>query len=1523
MALTSIEGKPLSYIFTSPKEVSDKTDAATVDGIKRQFPIEDKKYRLELHNVVVDKKEFDKKDEKDAILRSRSLTYPIRGDLILIDKATGKIVDEEKGFPLVDSFAITGKHTMVYNGNNYAISNLLLLKPGAYHRYKSNDELMAQVNTESGSNFNVELDPKTETFNLNVGNVNVPLCFVLNTVFGVNKAQAANYMPAQVWDSNISSSIGKEERFINALYGKVVPYKLRPKSGMVPMPDRIEAIKTAMQNSTIDEDTTAITLGKSFSHVNAEVMLIIAKNLVEIHQGTRVEDNRDSLMFKKVHNLPDFIARRFEAGKEHENVTDATRRLKRNLERLKEDNPRIKGIIPSKPYNKVVQKFITDSSLSFTPSETNPIESLETVGKATIIGPGEGGISLEKAKNVKTRNIDPTHLGILDPSRTPESENAGVDLRFTINSAKDAKGNMYARVLDLHGKVAYLSTKNIMDSVIGFPGQQGKDPVQAQAKGMLRNVPASEVQYWLPAPSDMYTITTNLVPFVNSNHPGRLTMAGKAITQALSLEQREKPLVATCQGPAGKELTYSKFVGSMIATKSPADGVVQSVNNLEIKIKGSDGKIHKVPLVRNLPFNQKGFLDDEKPLVKEGDTVTKSQPLIDNNYTVGGDLALGKNMTVAYIPYKGYNHEDGLVISDSAAKGLNSLHAYKYDYALRLDTVTAKPLFHKFFPDLFDPAQLAKLDERGFIKKGSILKKGDPLWALLEKRTPTAEDRMYGRVHKILVKPYSQVVESWDHEEDGEVVDVHTESKNIRIICRSVKPLEIGDKLTGLHGNKGIVSLILPDSKMPYNKATGKPVDLLLNPASVTSRINLGQVMETVAGRIAEKTGKQYLIKNYENDNNLTTLRNELHSHGLTDTDTIIDPESGSEMTNILGGPQYMLKLYKTTDSNYSARNVGGYDSWKQPTKGGDEGSKRSAYMEFLGLLGSDARKNLKEMTTIKSEDNTDFWHKFMTGQPLPKPRTTFATQKFFDYMRASGVDVRTDHDGVSLAPATNTKILQMSNGEVKPLRFNARNMEPDKGGLFDIAITGGPTGTKWSHYTLAEPVVNPLFESPVKSILGLSAGEFDNLTSGANGVQKLDEGLYGLYDTKTKTKIRDIKIGEAGIAPPTIGRVKKADSEEYDEDRIHVGGNAFKALLGEVNTEKALSAAVHGSVNATAVSRRDNEVKKAKFLMGLKKTGFSNPADAYILTHIPVIPPVMRPVIDQGGNNLNFADANQLYVDHMNHNDSLKGTIHELPADMLIEGRKTLYDGVSAIIGLGEPIGPKKTLKGFIHQISGEGGPKTGVFHDKLLSKKQDFSGRATIYAAPDVGFNEAKFPVDQLWMMYKMHIIRDLVRQGYSLAQAKTSWEKRDRYATNSFNKTTKEVPILINRAPTLMRTNIMAVYPVPVEGKTLGLNILHLPGFAADFDGDAVSLHVPMTPEAVLEAKEKLLPMHHLNDARRGYGVPMFSPGHEAILGSVHLTEADGSKNVIDFKTEADALAAMRAGHITENQPIRIAT
>lgn len=373
----------------------------------------------------------------------------------------------------------------------------------------------------------------------------------------------------------------------------------------------------------------------------------------------------------------------------------------------------------------------------------------------------------------------------------------------------------------------------------------------------------------------------------------------------------------------------------------------------------------------------------------------------------------------------------------------------------------------------------------------------------------------------------------------------------------------------------------------------------------------------------------------------------------------------------------------------------------------------------------------------------------------------------------------------------------------------------------------------------------------------------------------------------------------------------------------VLVGGQAFKAMLAHINPDAKIPALTAEVKAVKSVSKRDDLVKRIKFLNGLKNTGM-NAKEAYILHYLPVVPPQIRPATVMGGNRIEFADVNQLYKDHMTVNNALKDTIDYLPPEELVKEREDAYNGVKAIMGLGEAISPNsrgRGVKGLLRQVAGTGGPKTGLFHNKILSKKQDFSGRATIYAEPNLGFNEAAVPTDMLWTMYKFHILRDLAKQGYDYVSSEKAWTERTPAATNSFNKVIKNVPVIINRAPTLMKSNITAVYPVPVSGSTLGLNPIHLPLFAGDYDGDALTIHTPMTPEAVEEAKKKLLPQHQIHDYRRGLKQSMVAPGHEAILGSMHMTEPDMTQQVRKFKTEQECLDALKRGEIKENTPVEI--
>lgn len=1517
-------------IFSSPVDMNESTDQAMLDGIKRQFPIETGKYRLDVKDLYVDKKDFSHKHEKEAILKSGSLTYPVKGTLLLYDIATGELVDKIERFSLADTFHITNKHTLIYKGNNYSVANLIQLRPGVYTRRKNTGEPENHFNTGVGVGYSIAMDPTTYIITFSkIGDksVKLPVAPVLTEVFGYTDAQITQFIRKEIWEAN-KAVLPQKDRIIRDLYRRMMNQRdMNPNASYE---ERIEALRRRIQEGSLNEDTTGITLGKSFSHVNGEVFLRAISNLVALYRRERPEDNRDSLQFKRVQNLPDFIARRFDENKAHQTVTRSFDRIKYNLSRLDDAAPDLRKVLPSKPFNRVFEDFIIKSQLASTPDETNPIESLENVGKVTIIGQGEGGIKDDQSAPMESRNVHPSHLGIIDPSRTPESRMAGLDQRFTITARRDKEGTMYSRALDAKtGKEVYLSTHELMIHVVGFPGEKdnGKPVVTAQVNGEFRKVPREQVQYWIPSGTDMYTITTNLVPFLNSNHPGRLTMAGKALPQALSLVGREAPLVQTVDPNSGH--SYVHHIGKIISTLAPTDGTITKATDEEIHIKGTDGKNHVVDFVKNLPFNMKGFHDDEPYQHKVGDKVTAGQTLADNNYTKDGVLAIGKNLHVAYMPYKGFNHEDGIVASRSATKSLRSHHAYKFDYTITKITKTNKALLSKQ-TSKFTPSQLAKLDERGFPKKGTKLEYGDPVFAVLEERQATETDKVLGRLYKTLTNPYKVVSEVWDHEEPGEVVDVYTDSENVRILVRCERDLEVGDKITGLHGNKGVISHIMEDHEMPHSRDTGKPVDLVLNPASVTSRINLGQVLETAAAKIAKKTGEPYKTVVYENQNNIVKVMDDLKKHNLSDTEEIYDPVSGKTIGDkVLAGPQYIIKLNKTTDANYSARSVGGYDNNAQPTKGGDDGAKAVSYMEFLGLLGSDARKNLKEIGTVKSEgginsDTHDYWERLMKGMPLPQPKTTFATKKFLDYLRGSGIKVSHKEGFLQAGPMTDNDVLNLSKGQVtNTISMKARTQKGEPGSIFDQTITGGFEGSKWSHYTLAEPIVNPNLENPLKTILNINQKEFDNITSGRYGVVRREKGLYDIVDTHDNDKV----LRQVGI----IGGITKK-AEKYDEYvEPQVGGEAFKQMLQDIDPAEEIEALKEAIKKSTSVSKRNDAIKRLKFLHGLHSQGHKELDKAMVLHHVPVIPPKMRP-ISITNQNIEYGDVNKLYQHHMLVSNRINKIYEEAGGkDMVLpdmEGmadlRRDLYAGAKAIMAGGDPIdyeSKQKGVKGLMTSITGTTSPKYGYFHDKILRKKQDFSGRAVIYAAPDVGFNEAKFPKEQLWEMYKMHIIRDLSQKGYDLAAAKKAYEERNAAATASFNKMVDEVPLILNRAPTLMRTNIMALKPIPVAGKTIGLNILHLPGYAADYDGDAMSAFVPMSPEAIKEAKEKLLPEHHLHDARKGFGNPMFAPGHEAILGSVHLTKPDHEKAVVEFASEDEAMKALERGEIDDNTPIKI--
>ena len=799
--------------------------------------------------------------------------------------------------------------------------------------------------------------------------------------------------------------------------------------------------------------------------------------------------------------------------------------------------------------------------------------------------------------------------------------------------------------------------------------------------------------------------------------------------------------------------------------------------------KNEDEGLIKVPYDTNFPFASKTYIN-HNVVVKVGDHVKEDQHLADSNFTRNGELALGRNMKVGYMAYYGLNSNDAVVISEGAAQKLTSEHMYKEVLEIDQDMTLRRELHRLYYGAKYTSEMYRHLDAEGVIKKGEKVMPHDIVIAAVRKTKLSATDALLGNLKKSLANPYREEIRTWDHDFEGEVIDVFKADKRVVVTIKTREPMRIGDKLAGRYGNKGVISHIVPDARMVQD-AHGKPIDILYTSAGVISRINPAQIIETAVAKVAEKTGKPIIMENFTGRDNVQWAKDLLKKHDIQDKETVFDPISGKHIKGVLVGPQYTLRLFKTTDSNFSARGTGAYDVNQQPTKGGDEGAKGIGGMEFNGLVAHNARNVLRETSILKSQKNDAFWRAAQLGLPLPPLKTSFAYDKFEHMIQAAGIRLEKKGSTATLRPLTDHDIMKMSAGEVQNEKLvKAKNLEPERGGLFDPAVTGGPSGTKWSHIELAEPLLNPVFHEPVRRLLGLTNNALDEL-------------------------------------------------------HAKEGGAALKKRLNQIDVVTRL-AQLRTLAKTVAPSKLDDVVKQIKALEALKAAKLQ-PGDAYVLSKLPVLPPIMRPILPgQSGGELVVGDSNYLYQNAILHNQALQTQItgRLLPPDEHAVLRQNLFNAVGAVIGTQDSDNPKlqkRNVKGFIEHLTGKTTPKSSFFQKKLYKRQQDFSGRGTIAPDGSLGMDEVGIPEEMLWKMFSKFILTRLVRRGFSAVQANEMVEKRHPAARDALMAEIVERPVMVNRAPSLHRYNIVGAYAVPTPGKTIRVNPFIERGMNADYDGD----------------------------------------------------------------------------------------
>ena len=995
------------------EQIRDKA----IQGLEKVFPIEGKRYSVDVDNIKVHEADYGPEEHKRALLQARTLAEPVRGTLILRDQK-GKTIQRIPRFNLMQLPYFTPHHTFVIGGNAYTVSHQFRMKPGIYTRKRRNEDLEAQFNLAKGNNFRLSMDPEKGLFNIEYGTTKIPLYSVLRKL-GISDKQITRFWNEDLVSINRDIFGEKADQHMQKLYERLIQPRLRTVGE-----DPTTAVRQAYKATQLDPAITQKTLGKRFSQVSPDALLAASNKLLRAYREDVDFDERDSLEYKKLFAVDDFVGERIKL--EARNVK---RKLLNKLDTAG-PKPDLERLLPRSPFTKTINQFLSTSALANNPDQINPVEILDQAVRVTSLG--EGGIEDERAIPREARNLHPTHAGIVDPVRTPETHRAGIDLRMGIFTMRDAQGNIYTRMKDRStGRLKSVPVDVYSNKVIAFPNQEMKGDVDVFRNYQVTSLPASKVDLVIPSAQAMYSPASNLIPFIESTDGLRATMGAKMQTQALPLLNPEAPLVQVASH-LGKQ-SMEDVIGDMVAIRSPVRGTVSRVRNGYIYIRPRKDKTAaedvRIPFDKNFPLASKTYLHHDLK-VKAGDEVEKNQLLADSIFTKDGTVALGKNLRTAYMPLRGLNSNDAVVVSESAAKKLTSRHMYREGLDIDQETFVGKNAHKAYFGNMFTAESYDKLDDEGLVKPGSIIQPGELLVAAVRKTTASPEAAMLGRLHRSLVKPYRDSSVVWEHDTPGEVIDVSKVGSKVRLTVKTEELLRIGDKLSGRYGNKGVVSVIIPDEQMIKDEE-GRTIDLVLSSASVVSRVNPSQILETALAKVAEKTGKPVQVENFSGRDNVEWVKGLLKKNGLKDTETVTDPVTEKKIPGVLVGPQYTFKLFKSTETNYSARGVEDYDINLQPSMGGATGAKSLGRMEVNALLAHDARNILRDATALKSQRNDEFWRAFQLGLPLPPVKTTFAYDKFGAMLAGAGVKMDKRDNAVTLGPLTDADVQEMSSGKI------------------------------------------------------------------------------------------------------------------------------------------------------------------------------------------------------------------------------------------------------------------------------------------------------------------------------------------------------------------------------------------------------------------------------------------------------------------------------------------------------------
>ncbi|HHU87727.1 MAG TPA: DNA-directed RNA polymerase subunit beta [Peptococcaceae bacterium] len=1013
-------------------------------------------------NLVLEFLDYTLGDPKYSVeeCKERDVTFaaPLRVKVRLINKETGEVKEQEVfmgDFPLM-----TEKGTFIINGAERVIVSQLVRSPGVYFADTIDPSgkrlFTATIIPNRGAWLEFETDVNDHIFVRIDRTRKIPATVLVRAL-----GHGSNAMIADLFDNDkfIQETLSRdntdtEEEALVEIYKR-----LRP--GEPPTVDSARSLLSALFFDQKRYDLGNVgryKLQKKLKHgvlyrygenssgeteydpylkkevprereflreLTREDIFETIKYLLKLMNGEGSVDDIDHLGNRRLRSVGELLQNQFRIGLSR---MERVVRERMTIQDVDVITPQV--LINIRPVVAAIKEFFGSSQLSQFMDQTNPLAELTHKRRLSALGPG--GLSRERA-GFEVRDVHNSHYGRMCPIETPEGPNIGL-----IGSLSTyARINAFGFIETPYRKVDK-ANRRVTEEIVYLTADEEEGNVIAQANAPLDEngyfteskvnarspeivvVPADRVDYMDVSPKQVFSIATALIPFLEHDDANRALMGANMQRQAVPLLKAQAPLVGT-----GVEYKAARDSGVVIIAKN--SGVVERVTATGIDVRTDGGELDHYKLLKFTRSNQ-GTCINQKPIVRKGEQVVKDQIIADGPSTDHGELALGRNVLVAFMPWEGYNYEDAILVSERAVKEdyFTSIHIEEYECDAR-DTKLGPEEITRDIPNVGEEI-LKDLDDRGIIRTGAEVRPGD---ILVGKVTPkgetelTAEERLLRAIFGEKAREVRDTSLRVPHGEAGKIVDVKVFSRDngdelppgvnqlVRVYIAQKRKISEGDKMAGRHGNKGVIARILPEEDMPF-LPDGTPIEIVLNPLGVPSRMNIGQVLETHLGWAAKTLGYYVstpVFNGAQEKDILETL--ELANLPGNGKMTLYDGRTGEPFDNpITVGYVYMLKLAHLVDDKIHARSTGPYSLVTQQPLGGKAqfGGQRFGEMEVWALEAYGAAYTLQEILTVKSDDvvgRVKTYEAIVKGENVPEPGVPESFKVLIKELQSLGLDVK------------------------------------------------------------------------------------------------------------------------------------------------------------------------------------------------------------------------------------------------------------------------------------------------------------------------------------------------------------------------------------------------------------------------------------------------------------------------------------------------------------------------------------